>query len=174
MFRAGVALLLLGCTPLATEVTTVGVVRGEHRRVVSAAPCPDEPRFELVAMHANGTLEGPFGVGGHLETLTLLRDENTTLAFLIGTLDVKGTLAFERRTRALALESYASALRGESPARMVLLRGTNVMGSMEVVTAMRGRRFRIQLTLDASEWNELENTMSFTVREDRRCFAGRY
>lgn len=142
---------------------------------VEAPPsdCPERPAIELYAEAPEGPLE-PLHVGGHITALDAARDEDGTLS-LVGTLDVKGTLAFERGTRELALANYAATQQSAPPRRLTLALHGRPVASMAVSSALRGRRFRIAVLtgLTPPFSDDTRDELDAALRIDRRCFPGR-
>ena len=85
-------------------------------------------------------------------------------AWIVGTLDVKGTQHFEARTRALALVTYRAGLTGDEPARMGLALHGRVVASLEVRSAMRGGRFRLRLHDESAATREAMSMPAFAAQ----------
>jgi hypothetical protein len=135
--------------------------------------CPDAPAIELQVMSPDGPGEA-LRVGGHVTSIETLRDDDDHLA-LVGTLDVKGTLAFEHGTHALALANYAATVRGEGTRRLALTLRGRPLAEMTVSSALRGGRFRIPVRGDLAPpfTDETTEELAAALRVDRRCFPGR-
>lgn len=135
--------------------------------------CPDAPAIELYVETAAGPGEA-LHVGGHITAIDSSRDEDGGVS-LVGTLDVKGTLAFERVTRDLALANYAATQRGEPARRLTLALHDRPLAALAVLSALRGRRFRLPALVDAATpfTDDTRDALDAALRVDRRCFPGR-
>lgn len=163
------AVTLVACAPAAvTAPVTAAQAVAERPR-----DCPDEPAIELEVRGPEGAGE-PLRVGGHITDLITSRDDSAPLS-LVGTLDTKGTLAFERVTRALALDNYAATARGAPPRRLTLTLRGDPIAELEVTTALRGRRFRLPVRTDLAPpfTDDTADALDRALRVDRRCFPGR-
>ncbi len=134
--------------------------------------CPAAPAIELYVDAPDGLGES-LHVGGHITALEAARDEG--VVSLVGTLDVKGTAAFERGTRDLALANYAATQRGAPTRRLTLALHERPIAAFEVRAALRGRRFRLPVILDGAApfTDDTSDALDAALRVDRRCFPGR-
>lgn len=165
--------LLASCAGAAAPSPPPAAALPSASRPVS--DCPAAPAVELHALTGTELGDG-FRVGGHIVSLAVEQGEDDPTVTLVGELDVKGTRAFEERTRALALASYAAGRRGADAGRMALALRGRVVGVMEVPSAMRGRRFRVRALTEAEGGAFTGATgaeLADALRADRRCFAGR-
>lgn len=135
--------------------------------------CPDAPAIELYVETTSGPGE-PLHVGGHITAIDTSRDEEGGLS-LVGTFDVKGTLAFERVTRDLALANYAAAQRGAPTRRLTLALHERPLAALAVLSALRGRRFRLPVLVEGVTpfTDDTRDALDAALRVDRRCFPGR-
>lgn len=140
--------------------------------VAPVSDCPADPAVELYAMRG-GALREPFRAGGHITALAPTRLDDDPAAWLAGELDVKGTRAFESHTRDLAAESYAATTRGAAAVSMALALRGRLVATLEVRSAMRGRRFLLRVPDDVAFDGDAVDELAAALREDRRCFAGR-
>lgn len=166
--RGLVVAVLAGCA--ATQGATA-TATGERATagVTAARDCPEGPAVELVALRGEAAGEA-FRAGGHITALTPTQLEGDPAPWLAGELDVKGTRAFEDRTRALAAESYA---RGTEPVAMALTLRGRVVATVPVRSAMRGRRFLVRVPERVTFDGDAVDELFAALRTDRRCFGGR-
>lgn len=135
--------------------------------------CPETPAVELYTDPPEGA-DDALHVGGHITAIEVARSDDAPRA-LVGTLDVKGEIAFERVTHALALANYAATMRGAPTRRLTLTFEGRAVAALDVTTALRGRRFRLPVIEDpaAPFTDDTAEALERALRVDRRCFPGR-
>jgi hypothetical protein len=169
---ARLAMLLVALSACATTTPPIARV-SLNDALARPRDCPEAPIVELYTDPPEGP-DDSLHVGGHITSIEVARSDDAPRA-LVGTLDVKGEIAFERVTRALALANYAATMRSAPTRRLTLSFEGRTVAALDVTTALRGRRFRLPVIEDpaAPFTDDTADALDRALRVDRRCFPGR-
>ncbi len=143
--------------------------------------CAERPLLEWYA-RTDEALGDALGLGGHVQAIGLDDVTDPSGVSILGALDVKGARALERNTHRMARANYTAGVRDAGSALTgfaVVLEG-RVIGRMDVLTTLRGSRFRVPLTPHDQEhpWpgdgtlQGLRMRLERAIDHDLRCFRG--